>query len=575
MRKVFRTYKLSDTDKENLNVLKQAFPNLSKNMLRAFYSRGITTVEDLTLAIEGNINDLYNPLELKDCRRFIDCMLEVLKYNKKVVVAGDYDTDGCVGTIVLMKSLRNLGVDADYYVNDRFTDGYGLSKKTMINILNKYPNVQTIITVDNGISSVEAVDYCNSLGIDVLITDHHKAPNILPNAKVIVNPLQEDCTYKSKNICGAVVAWKVMCAVYEHLKLDMSFMYDLMDLIAVATIGDQMNLTGESRIIVKEGLKIFNDKPRYQFKVMMDGLKIDYVDSLTIGYYISPMFNCISRLEGSADLIIDTFLSTNEKEIIDKVNYMFEVNKKRRDITASQVEKAFTLFDTKNLPNVIVIYDKSFTEGIIGLIAGRITEKFNRPSVVFCDTEEGFLKGSGRSVSPVNIYELFCTADDLFIGYGGHEFAGGCSIEKENLDLLRLRFEEELKDLNEDSFFKEIIIDAIIKPENVDIDICSMFKIMEPFGYGFSKPRFLMKDFQVDLARSNKNKSGSPFVGADGNTLRLLDYNGLTVMMFKYADKWRQLGYPTTISCVGEPALNEFNGKVSAQFIVEKDYILK
>lgn len=575
MRKVFRTYKLSDSDKENLKVLKSAFPNLSMNMLRAFYSRGITTVEDLELALNGSAKDLLDPSVLKGCNDFINYITQIIGTDSKVVISGDYDTDGCVGTIILMKCLSNLGMNVSYYVNDRFTDGYGLSGKSMVKILDKYPDVKTIITVDNGISSVEAVDYCNSLGIDVLITDHHKVPKVLPSAKVIIDPLQSDCTYQSKNICGAVVVWKVMYALYSYLKLDMKFITDLFDLIAVATVGDQMTLTGESRIIVKEGLKIFNSNPRVQFKILMERLKVDYVDSTTIGYYISPLFNCISRLEGSADLIIDTFLSDNINEITYNIDYMFAVNDKRKSITASQVEKAFTLFDNDNLPNIIVIYDKSFTEGIIGLVAGRITEKFNRPSIVFCDTEDGVLKGSGRSVKPVNIYDLSCTADDLFINYGGHEFAIGCSIKFENLDSLRDRLESQLSDLTEDSFFKEILIDSIIKPEDVDINICSLFKVMEPYGYGFSKPRFLLRDFNVDLPKSNNNKCGSPFVGNDGSTLRLLNYNNLTVMMFKYADRWRELGYPTTISCVGEPALNEFNGKVTAQFIVEKDYIIK
>lgn len=574
MRKFFRTYKLSNEDKSELEKLNSLFPSLNKTILRAFYARGLKTYEDINLALNGEIKDLYNPFDLKDCDLLVSNLVYAIECKKKIVISGDYDTDGCVGTIILMKSLRNLGANVEYYVNDRFTDGYGLSVKSMKNILTKFPDVDVILTVDNGITSNEAVDYCNSLGIDVLITDHHKPPSELPKAKAIVNPLRVDCESKSKNLCGAVVAWKCMLALYKCLNMDTKFVYDLLDLACVATVGDQMTLVGESRIIVKEGLKIFNENPRVHFKMILEKLKSDYVDSVTIGYYVSPMFNCISRLEGSADLIIDTFLSDNPNEIKDNVEYMFLVNDKRKSITAYQVEKAFTLFDHENLPNVIVVYDDCFTEGIIGLIAGRITEKFNRPSFVMCKTENGILKGSARSVKPVNVYELMTKVKDCFIGFGGHEFAGGFSINESNFELLKSSLEEELKDLKEDSFYKEILIDHIIRPEDVDVDLCSYFKIMEPFGYGFSKPKFLLKGYKIDLNKSNNNKSGSPFVGNDLKTLRLVNYNGLVVMMFKYADRWRELNYPLSISCVGEPVINEFMGRVSAQFIIENDYIL-
>lgn len=574
MRKVFRTYKLSNDDKIQLTELKRSFPSLSKTILRAFYARGLKTYDDINLALNGTKEDLHSPFDLKDCDVLVSNLVDAIEKKKKIVISGDYDTDGCVGTIILMKCLRHLNANVDYYVNDRFLDGYGLSVKSLKNLLTKFPDVEVILTVDNGITSNEAVDYCNSIGIDVLITDHHKPPSELPKAKAIVNPQRPDCNSKSKNLCGAVVAWKCMLGLYQHLGMRTDFVYSLLDLACVATVGDQMTLVGESRIIVKEGLKVFNSNPRIQFRLILEKLQFKYVDSITIGYYISPMFNCISRLEGSANLIIDTFISGNSVFVKDNVDYMFLVNDKRKAITASQVEKAFTLFDHENLPNVIVIYDDCFTEGIIGLIAGRITEKFNRPSFVMCKTENGVLKGSARSVKPVDVYELMTKIKDCFIGFGGHEFAGGFSIEESKFELLKTSLEEELKGLTEDSFYKEILIDHVIRPEDVDVDLCSYFKVMEPFGYGFSKPKFLLKDYKIDLAKSNNNKSGSPFVGNDSKTLRLVNYNGLVVMMFKHADRWRELNYPLSISCVGEPVLNEFMGRVSSQFIVENDYIL-
>ena len=586
----FKTPSLSDEDKIKLSELQKDFPSLSKVVLRAFYSRGLKNKESIEYAINANLSDITFAYDMKDAKEFIAYLIDAKVKNKKVVIMGDYDTDGSVGTSIAMLSLLRLGMDVDFYQNDRFVDGYGLKPESVRVIKEKFPNVDVIITVDNGISAFDGIDYANSLGIDVLVTDHHRAEEVLPNAKLIVNPKRLDCPSKEKNLCGAAVIWKLMYTLFRELNEDLSFVINLLDLVAIATIGDLMPLIGENRVLVKEGLKLLNQKNRLSTSTLVDivsekfGIKDTCVNVDTIGFYLSPLINAVSRLEGNPSLVVNMLISNDDYFIRESANKMLEINDKRKKMTDSQVSTAYDLVDNFDKDaylhgepnhNYYVIYHESFTEGIIGLVAGRVTEKFNRPCLVLCDGPNGTLKGSARSVKPVDIYDCLNKSSDLLEGYGGHEFAAGFTIKKENLDKLNSRFSLLLSDLDESSFYKEVLIDSIIRPEDLELNLCTEFDILEPCGNGFRKPRYLMKDFVIDIPKTNANKCGSPFVGKDGKTLRLVNYQNKVVMMFKYSDKYRELNYPNKVWCVGSPQLNEFKGIKSVQFLIENDYLLK
>ena len=586
----FKTPSLSNEDKIKLDELQRSFPNLSKVVLRAFYSRGLKDKESIEYAISAGLSDISFADDMKDAKEFTAYLIDAKIKNKKVVIMGDYDTDGSVGTSIAMLSLSQLGMDVDFYQNDRFVDGYGLKPESVKVIKDKFPNVDVIITVDNGISAFDGIDYANSLGIDVLVTDHHRAEEVLPNAKLIVNPKRLDCTSKEKNLCGAAIIWKLMYTLFRELNEDLTFVTNLLDLVAIATIGDLMPLIGENRVLVKEGLKLLNKKNRLSTSTLVDvvnekyGITDNSITVDTIGFYVSPLINAVSRLEGNSSLVVNMLISNDDYFIKESANKMLGINENRKKLTDIQVSTAYVLVDVLNEdcsfhnepnPNYYVLYDESFTEGIIGLIAGRVTEKFNRPCLVLCDGPNGNLKGSARSVKPVDIYDCLNKSSDLLEGYGGHEFAAGFTVKKENLNKLKSRFSLLLKDLNESDFYKEVLIDAIIRPEDLELDICTEFNVLEPFGNGFRKPRYLMKDFVIDVPKTNANKCGSPFVGKDGKTLRLVNYQNKVVMMFKHADRYRELNYPNKVWCVGVPQLNEFKGIKSVQFLIENDYLLK
>ena len=258
----FKTPSLSDEDKIKLSELQKDFPSLSKVVLRAFYSRGLKDKESIEYAINANLSDITFAYDMKDAKEFIAYLIDAKIKNKKVVIMGDYDTDGSVGTSIAMLSLLRLGMDVDFYQNDRFVDGYGLKPESVRVIKEKFPNVDVIITVDNGISAFDGIDYANSLGIDVLVTDHHRAEEVLPNAKLIVNPKRLDCPSKEKNLCGAAVIWKLMYTLFRELNEDLSFVINLLDLVAIATIGDLMPLIGENRVLVKDCLLYTSPSPR-------------------------------------------------------------------------------------------------------------------------------------------------------------------------------------------------------------------------------------------------------------------------------------------------------------------------
>ena len=556
--------------------------NLNRTTIEILYNRGFKSVEDIEHHLYSTIDDVPPTLLLKDADIFVDRIKEAIKNNEKVVVKSDYDSDGVNGCIVAMKGFKRLGLNVSYFTNNRFVEGYGLKPVSIDRILELYPDVSLIVTVDNGITSNEAVEYANSKGIDVMITDHHEPGEKLPNALAVVNPKRKDCTYPFKGLCGTSVIFKLIMQLYfEFDILDES--EELLEFVAMGVVGDLVPITNENRIFVKEGLKRIKSEENTTFKKLREALSLSVIDEETLGFTYCPMLNAPGRIDGDASCGIDLFLTDDEKEQDILIKKLIEVNEYRKELTTKQenfgIEKVEELDE---IPPVIVVVNDNFHEGVVGLVAGRLKEKYYRPTIVFAKNEKldengnkiVEYKGSARSIEGFHIKKAFDKVSKYIIGYGGHDMAGGLSVKVDELENFTKAINELAKNtLTEEDYIKKIYIDTALDANEISIDLIESLNILKPFGMGFIKPRFGLKNFFVDWELSCKNKYNKPYVGEDGKTLRLLNDNNLTVMMFKYSQRYKDLGEPYKLKAIGNPSLNVFNGYTSVQFMVEEDFI--
>ena len=580
----YQTYKLTHAEKIQYESLcnDSDLKTIPRKVIKILFNRGIRTKEEILMTLFGKINNLHD-VPMRDSKEFCERLKSALENKEHVVVMGDYDTDGCMSTCVMVEALRILGFKVDYYMNSRFKDGYGLKVSSVNEIIKRFPNIKIIVTVDNGIKSFEAVDYCNSKGIDVLITDHHNTADVIPNAYAVVDPKRKDCLYPFEGLCGAGVAWKLMqklCSIlYPTDVIKRIIIKDLIWLVGIATVGDQVPLVNENRIIVKETLKRFNDPScinKIKFmKMLKDALEIEHFDSDTIGFYISPMINAMGRIEGNPLQIVDAIISNDDYSINTIILKMKSLNEVRREQTESQLKEALTLLEDDE-PNskAILVYSRNFTEGIIGIVAGRLVDKFHKPVIVLCPNEDGSFKGSCRSIEGISIEGVLNSLSNYLVNFGGHDMAAGLTIEESNIEIFKEKFLG-LCGLFRDDLYEDIIkIDLVMKEEDINLSICELIKELGPYGNSFPKVRVMLKDYLIDMEKSVKNKAGSVYVGKEAKTLRLVGDKGLVSIGFKCAEKYKRIGEPKMISCAGQPNINEFNGKQYPQFVIENDYIV-
>lgn len=581
----YRTYKLTDAEKALLKRLfdDEELKSIPREVIRILFNRGIRDKDSIMLTLFGKMENLYN-IPMRDSQEFCNRLTFASTKGEQVVVMGDYDTDGCMATCVAVLALKHMGFKVDYYMNSRFRDGYGLKVNSVDEIIKRFPDVKVIITVDNGIKSFEAVDYCNSKGIDVLITDHHKPASVIPNATAVVNPKRVDCLYPFEELCGAGVVWKVMLRLCDFLYpndlLKRDYVSGLRWLVAIATVGDQVPLISENRIIVNHVLQEFNEEKMSVVNSFITRLKsllkIEKFTSDTIGFYISPMINAMGRIEGNPLQIVDAIVN-GDLDMLDKVVHkMDEINKCRREMTEEQLEEALRLMENENPNNkAILVYSDKFTEGIIGIIAGRLVDKFHKPVIVLCPNEGGSYKGSCRSIEGIDIEEVLNSLDSYLINFGGHTMAAGLTIDPNMIETFKSKLIG-LCDLYRDELYENVVdVDLVIKEQDVSLSLCKLVDLLGPYGNSFRKPIFFLKDFCVDLDKSLQNKNNSVYVGKGGKTLRLVGSTGLTSIGFQAADKYRKMEEPRMLSLVGCPSINEYNGNSYPQFVIEKDYLVK
>lgn len=535
---------------------------VSETMLKILVNRGIDTVEKIETFMFANKSNLYDTRLMTDADKASDIIIDSCNNNEHIVILGDYDSDGINSVAIMVSALRNIGADVSYYTNNRFIDGYGLCINSIKEIMRLYPGTKLVITVDNGIMSHEGIDYAKKLGLKVVVTDHHEQGASLPNADAVVDPKRKDCQYPFKGLCGAGVAFKLMLLVYYKLGLNLKFIYDMMDLVALATVSDVVPIVDENRILVKEGLELIRAEKRPVFKLFRDVTGVTEINShFTIGFIYGPMLNAIGRINGEANRAIEIFLETDKTKIFNEISYLKKLNEERKALTEEQMLIAEKMLKQTTIKEAIVLYNEEFHEGIIGLIAGRIKEKYNRPTIVFTK-DKNYLKGSARSIDGFHIKEAFDAIAPLINKYGGHEKAAGLSIDENKLN----EFESALINLcnaklSETDYIKKYYIDAVLDSTKINVEIVDELKELEPFGEGFPKPLFALNNFNADEVR---------YMGNDGQHIKLSNKD-LSIIIWREAEAFKQRGEPSNIVALGYPSINVYKNTVSLQFVVDTD----
>lgn len=554
------------------------------------YNRGLRSVEDIERHLYSTIKDVPSPILLKDADKFVIYTKEAIDNKEHIVFYTDYDMDGIGAGAIGVNGLRHLGAKVDYYTNNRFIEGYGITPAGVIDLQKKFPDVKLIITTDNGIMGFEGIKKATELGIKVIVTDHHEPSKdgIPSDALAVIDPKREDCQYPFKGLCGAGIIFKLLLLLYFEYDVDLNFMYGMLDILAMSTVGDMVPLLEENRIYVKEGIKMIAEEHKMVFTKLREALELSQIDEEVLGFQYCPMFNSIGRIDGSPDMAIELLITEDENLIEESVNKLIEINNKRKDLTSAQEEKGIRMIEdyikkNHSLPNVIVLHDDEFHEGIVGLIAGRLKDKYNRPVVVLATHKKNILnteglieeitiyKGSARGIDGFPIKKSFDKIKDKIIAYGGHEKAGGLSIEPSKL----VEFTEAINDLAEktltkDKYIRTIFVDAPLKTDEITVDLIRQIERLKPFGVDFAKPRFGLSNFKLHPVKNDPDKI---ICGKNKTTLRLISQDNLTLIMFKFAERYKEIKNPLLLKAVGYPTLNFFNGTTSAQFQVENNYI--
>jgi len=468
------------------------------SVAKLLYMRGVTDYSKVIRFFKPTLDKLHDPMLMKGCAEATERVLDAISKKEKVMILGDYDVDGIIGASMFSLFLKHFGVEVSVFIPNRISQEYGLSKSAIDEA--KDDNIKLLVAIDCGITAINTVDYSNEKGIDVIVCDHHQPPETLPKAFAIMDPIQPGCDYPYKHLCGTGVAFKLIQSVCGKLG-DEKFAYTLLDFVAIATSSDIVPITDENRILVNEGFNKINTNPRPSIKALIEkiGLKENRVNTTNIVFSLAPRINAVGRL-GDADRAVNLLISDDLKELDDLVNILDVENANRREIDKNITEKAFRLYkDTYGDRDEysIVLHNADWHPGVISIVAARMVERFNRPTIVLT-TIKGTAKGSARSINGFNVYEALKNCEDLLIQYGGHCHAAGLEIEVEKIDEFRKRFNDiAVKELISEDLKPEIDVDLEINFEDINPTFIKIISFFEPFGPGNPQPIFLTKNVKI------------------------------------------------------------------------------
>ena len=556
--------------------------------VRVMRNRGLTEEAEMRKYLYGTLDDLYDPRLMKGMEQAAELIVRKLKEGKHVRIIGDYDIDGVCSTYILLKGFQRAAKELsqrcsleagrysvekendaqiDYEIPDRIKDGYGINESIIRQA--SADGVDTLVTCDNGIAALREISIAKQLGMTVVVTDHHEVPvdeygQILPPADAVVDPKQDGETYPFHEICGAVVAWKLIRVLYEKLGIPESEWMDLLEFAAIATVGDVMKIQDENRLIVKYGLKKIGSTKNIGLRKLIEknNLDIENLSAYHIGFVIGPCLNAGGRLK-SAKVALRMLLAEDPERAGEMADELKELNDMRKDMTAKGEAEAIEQVEKKYMDDkVLVVFLPECHESLAGIIAGRLREHFHKPSFVLTRGETT-AKGSGRSIEQYHMYQGLCKVSDLLVKFGGHPMAAGLSLAEKDIDEFRRRLNADAE-LTEDDFVPKIWIDVPMPFEYVNEKIVQELKDLEPFGQGNEKPLFAQKSLVIRNAR---------VLGKNRNVVKmnLVTETGQPVDGLLFADGDRFLEEQAgrnMIDMIYYPDVNEYNGTRTLQAVI-------
>lgn len=546
--------------------------HISPIVARLIRNRDIIGDDAIDFYLNGTIADLYDGMLMKDMDRAVEILAEKIREEMRIRVIGDYDIDGVNATYILQEGLSGLGADVDTDIPDRIKDGYGLNRLLIDRAIDD--GVDTIVTCDNGIAAAEEIAYAKENGLTVVVTDHHEVPYIemdgekeyiLPKADAVVDPHRPDCGYPFKGLCGAAVAYKLVEALYNVMQRDPEDVDYLMENVAIATVGDVMDLIGENRIFVKQGLEMLKRTQNPGLKALIEctGIDVDRLNAYHIGFVIGPCINASGRLD-TAKRALELLNARTRRDAVMLAEDLKALNDSRKEMTERGVAEAVNLIETTSLKDdrVLVVYLPDCHESIAGIIAGRIRERYYRPVFVLTKAEEG-VKGSGRSIEAYDMFAQMCRCRALFTKFGGHKLAAGLSLEEGNVQ----RFRETINalcDLTEEDLQEKVSIDMQLPFPYITEQLVQELELLEPFGKGNPKPLFAGKDLRVISPRifgKNRNVLKCRLEDTQGNQMEAV-YFGDVEKCLKTMEEKKVMAFTYY------PSVNEYMGRRTMQVTI-------
>lgn len=527
---------------------------LGPEAARLLFSRGIKDEDSLSRFLAPSLDDLHDPYLLHDMDKAVNRIRRAIEQGEFILVYGDYDADGMTSASILKETLEQLGAECLVYLPNRFTDGYG-PNASVYKYFIEQQGISLIVTVDNGVAGHEAIDLAQSMGVDVIVTDHHSMPEVLPDAYAIVHPEHPKADYPFKHLAGCGVAFKLACALLEEVQVE------LLDLVAIGTIADMVSLTDENRIMVQYGLEVLRNTQRIGLQELFEiaGITSSDITGETVGFQLAPRLNALGRLD-DPNPAIDLLTGFDDEEVHEIALMIQEKNEERKEIVQSIYEEAKSLVDPNK--SVQVLAKEGWNPGVLGIVAGRLLEELGQ-TVIVLNIEDGRAKGSARSIEAVNIFEALDPHRSIFLAFGGHAGAAGMTLEVEQLDALSEILETYVKDKGIAAKGKSrLYLDEELDLESLSLDTVKSFEKLAPFGMDNQKPVFYIRDFQVENARS---------MGAGDSHLKLKISKGTAnfeVVAFGQGAKATEFAQTKQLELAVTLSVNQWNGQTTLQLMM-------